>query len=189
MKIVDTAGIRQTGDIVEKIGVEKSKSYAEKADLILLLLDSSHNLENEDKEILSFIKNKKTIILLNKSDLEQKITPESLKQYIQNTAILSVSVKQNKGLEQLTKELKKLFFGGEVITADDGILGNVRHTNALYRAKEAMQRALTTITTHMPEDFISMDLQQANAALGEITGDTVDEEIIDRIFTKFCLGK
>ena len=110
MKIVDTAGIRQTGDIVEKIGVEKSKSYAEKADLILLLLDSSHNLENEDKEILSFIKNKKTIILLNKSDLEQKITPESLKQYIQNTAILSVSVKQNKGLEQLTKELKKLFF-------------------------------------------------------------------------------
>ena len=154
------------------------------------MLDSSHNLENEDKEILSFIKNKKTIILLNKSDLEQKITPESLKQYIQNTAILSVSVKQNKGLEQLTKRIKKIIFGGEVITADDGILGNVRHTNALYRAKqEAMQRALTTITTHMPEDFISMDLQQANAALGEITGDTVDEEIIDRIFTKFCLGK
>lgn len=189
MKIVDTAGIRQTGDIVEKIGVEKSKSYAEKADLILLLLDSSHELEHEDKEILSFIKNKKTIILLNKSDLEQKITAENLKEYTQDAAILSVSVKQNKGLEQLTQQLKKMFFGGEVITAEDGLLGNVRHVNALYRAKEAMQRALTTITTRMPEDFISMDLQQANAALGEITGDTVDEEIIDRIFTKFCLGK
>ena len=98
-------------------------------------------------------------------------------------------MKQNIGLEQLIQHLKKLFFEGKAICAEDGLLGNVRHKNALYQAKEAMKRALTTITTHMPEDFISMDLQDANTALGEITGDTVDEEIIDRIFTKFCLGK
>lgn len=188
MKIVDTAGIRQTGDIVEKIGVEKSKEHAQKADLILLLLDASRPLEKEDEEILSFVKNKKTIILLNKMDLEPKITEQQLKQYSEYAKVITVSVKQNTGLEEFVQYLKSMFFGGEVI-ADDGLLGNVRHKDALYKAKQAMQRALDTITSKMPEDFISMDLQQANSALGEITGDTVDEEIIDRIFTKFCLGK
>ena len=173
IKIVDTAGIHETGDIVEKIGVEKSKNYAEKADLILLILDASCHLEKEDREILNFIKDKKTMLI----------------QYTQNVEIINISVKQNIGLEQLVQQLKKLFFEGKAISAEDGLLGNVRHKNALYRAKEAMQRALTTIITHMPEDFISMDLQEANVALGEITGDSVDEEVIDRIFTKFCLGK
>ena len=189
VKIVDTAGIRQTGDVVEKIGVEKSKSYAEKADLILLVLDSSRPLDEEDEEILQFVKDKKTILLLNKIDLEQKITVQMLKKYIDKKYIIPISVKENKGFEQLKEQLKELFFGGSIISADDGILGNVRHKNALYQAKEAMERALVTITTKMPEDFISMDLQDANRALGEITGDTVDEEIINRIFTKFCLGK
>ncbi|HIT88499.1 MAG TPA: tRNA uridine-5-carboxymethylaminomethyl(34) synthesis GTPase MnmE [Candidatus Coprocola pullicola] len=189
IKIVDTAGIRQTGDVVEKIGVEKSKSYAEKADLILLVLDSSRPLDEEDEEILQFVKDKKTILLLNKIDLEQKITVQMLKKYIDKKYIIPISVKENKGFEQLKEQLKELFFGGSIISADDGILGNVRHKNALYQAKEAMERALVTITTKMPEDFISMDLQDANRALGEITGDTVDEEIINRIFTKFCLGK
>lgn len=189
IKMIDTAGIRETKDIVEKIGVEKSKNYAEKADLILLILDASRYLEQEDKEILEFIKDKKTIILLNKIDLEQKITKEMLTKYAKNIEVINISVKQNIGLEQLIQQLKKLFFEGKAISAEDGLLGNVRHKNALYQAKQAMQRALTTITTHMPEDFISMDLQDANTALGEITGDTVDEEIIDRIFTKFCLGK
>lgn len=189
MKIVDTAGIRQTSDVVEKIGVEKSKEYAQKADLILLLLDASRPLEQEDQEILSFVKDKKTIILLNKMDLEQKLTEQQLQPYAENTKIITVSVKTNKGLEEFVQHLKNLFFEGEMISAEDGLLGNVRHKNALYKAKQAMQNALQTITTRMPEDFISMDLQEANSALGEITGDTVDEEIIDRIFTKFCLGK
>lgn len=187
IKLVDTAGIRETGDTVEKIGVEKSKRYAEKADFILLLLDASRELEQQDKEILSFLKDKKSVILLNKIDLGQKITADLLKEYT-DTIILPVSIKQSKGLDKLIEQMKNLFFGGE-LSADYGILGNVRHKNALYQAKEAMQRALVTITTKMPEDFISMDLQEANRALGEITGDTVDEEIIDRIFTKFCLGK
>ncbi len=184
MKIVDTAGIHETGDLVEKIGVEKSKNYAEKADLLLILLDASCPLEQEDKQILAFAQNKKAIILLNKIDLEQKITEDMF----QGENIISISVKKNIGFDKLIQQLKKLFFEGE-IHAEYGILGNVRHRNALYQAKEAMNRALITITTRMPEDFISMDLQEANIALGEITGDTVDEEIIDRIFTKFCLGK
>ncbi len=113
IKIVDTAGIHETGDIVEKIGVEKSKNYAEKADLILLILDASCHLEKEDREILNFIKDKKTIILLNKIDLEQKITKEMLIQYTQNVEVINISVKQNIGLEQLVQQLKKLFFEGK----------------------------------------------------------------------------
>jgi tRNA modification GTPase len=103
--------------------------------------------------------------------------------------ILFVSVKENTGFDALIDAIKTLFFSGQTATADDALLGNTRHKNALYQAKEAMERCLVTIGTRMPEDFISMDLQDASRALGEITGDVADEEIIDRIFTKFCLGK
>ena len=189
IKIVDTAGIRETGDVVERMGVEKSKAYAENADLVIMMLDASRPLEEEDKEILSFIKNKKTIILLNKTDLEQKLSFEELEEFIPKEHILPISVKTNQGFDALIDALKEMFLGGHTTTAEDAILGNTRHKDALYRAKEAMEHCLETITTRMPEDFISMDLQDANRALGEITGDVADEEIIDRIFTKFCLGK
>lgn len=189
VKIVDTAGIRQTGDIVEQMGVEKSKEYAARGDLILMMVDMSRPLDEEDKEILELITEKKVVLLLNKMDLEPKVSREELIPYVPEENIISISILKNKGFETLTKRLKELFFGGEVATAEDGLLGNVRHRNALYHAKESMERALVTIETKMPEDFISMDLQDANDSLGEITGDSVDEEIIDRIFTKFCLGK
>lgn len=189
VKIVDTAGIRQTGDIVEQMGVEKSKEYAARGDLILMMVDMSRPLDEEDKEILELITEKKVVLLLNKMDLEPKVSREELIPYVPEENIISISILKNKGFETLTKRLKELFFGGEVATAEDGLLGNVRHRNALYHAKESMERALVTIETKMPEDFISMDLQEANDSLGEITGDSVDEEIIDRIFTKFCLGK
>lgn len=189
MKIVDTAGIRETGDIVEKMGVEKSKAYAEKADLILMMLDSSSPLEEEDREILSFIRGKKTLVLLNKADLAQKLSLDELEKYISKDQLISVSIKENRGFEALILGLKELFFSGEVVKAEDALLGNTRHKNALFQAKEAMEHCMMTIRTRMPEDFISMDLQDAIRALGEITGDVADEEIIDRIFTKFCLGK
>lgn len=189
MKIVDTAGIRETGDVVEKMGVEKSKAYAEKADLILMMLDGSRILEEEDREILSFIYGKKTLVLLNKTDLQQKISMEELQKYIPKEQLISISIKEDRGFEELIHGLKDLFFSGESVKAEDGLLGNTRHKNALFQAKEAMEHCLSTIRTRMPEDFISMDLQDANRALGEITGDVADEEIIDRIFTKFCLGK
>lgn len=189
MKIVDTAGIRETGDVVEKMGVEKSKAYAEKADLILMMLDGSRPLEEEDKEILTFIREKKTLVLLNKTDLEQKISMDELEKYSSKEQLIFISIKENKGFEALIHGLKELFFHGESAKVEDGLLGNTRHKNALFQAKEAMEHCLTTIRIRMPEDFISMDLQDANRALGEITGDVADEEIIDRIFTKFCLGK
>ena len=162
IKIVDTAGIRETG---------------------------SRPLEEEDKEILSFIRGKKTIVLLNKVDLAQKLSLEELAEYVPQEQILFISVKENDGFDALLDALKNMFLDGHTATAEDAMLGNTRHKDALYRAKEAMEHCMETITMRMPEDFISMDLQDANRALGEITGDTSDEEIIDRIFTKFCLGK
>ena len=189
IKIVDTAGIRETGDVVEKMGVEKSKTYAEQADLILMMLDASRPLEQEDKEILSFIQGKHTIVLLNKADLEQKLAVSELEKFLSKEQILSVSVKHNTGFDALIDAIKNMFFSGQTATAEDALLGNTRHKTALFHAKEAMERCLVTIQTRMPEDFISMDLQDASHALGEITGDVTDEEIIDRIFTKFCLGK
>lgn len=189
MKLVDTAGIRETGDVVERIGVEKSKAYAQKADLVLMMLDASRPLEEEDKEILAFIGDKKSLVLLNKVDLQQVLSLDDLAQYIPKDQIITISVKENIGFSELVEQIKALFFSGENIKAEDGILGNTRHKNALFQSKEAMARCLVTIENHMPEDFVSMDLQDANRYLGEITGDVVDEEIIDRIFTKFCLGK
>ena len=189
IKIVDTAGIRETGDVVEKMGVEKSKAYAETADLVIMMLDGSRPLEEEDKEILSFIRGKKTIVLLNKVDLAQRLSLEELAEYVPQEQILFISVKENDGFDALLDALKNMFLDGHTATAEDAMLGNTRHKDALYRAKEAMEHCMETITMRMPEDFISMDLQDANRALGEITGDTSDEEIIDRIFTKFCLGK
>jgi len=189
IKIVDTAGIRETGDIVEKMGVEKSKQYAKNADLVLMMLDNSRPLEDEDKEILSFIEDKKSLVLLNKTDLEQQLLLDTLLTYIPQKQILPVSVKEGSGFDVLIDGMKALFFEGESVKAEDALLGNTRHKNALFEAKQSMEKCLVTIRTRMPEDFISMDLQEANRALGEITGDVVDEEIIDRIFTKFCLGK
>lgn len=189
IQIVDTAGIRQTGDEVERLGVEKSKAYAAQADLILMMLDSSRPLEQEDKEILSFIKEKHSIILLNKSDLAQQLSIEELSQFVPKEQILSISVHQGSGLDALMDAIKNMFFSGMVQADEDALLGNVRHKTALLAAREAMAHCLETIRTRMPEDFISMDLQDASRALGEITGDVADEEIIDRIFTKFCLGK
>lgn len=189
IKIVDTAGIRETGDIVERMGVEKSKAYAENADLVILMLDGSRPLEAEDKEILSFVKGKKTIALLNKTDLTQALSLEELAAYIPREQLLMISVKENQGFDALIDAMKKLFLDGQDATAEDALFGNTRHKDALGRARDAMARCMETIQTRMPEDFISMDLQDANRALGEITGDTSDEEIIDRIFTKFCLGK
>lgn len=189
VKIVDTAGIRDTGDKVEKIGVEKSRRYAENADIIFMMVDASIPLTSDDLEILEFIKNKKAIILVNKMDIDNKIDFDTLCMYTDKQNIIYVSVKENTGIDKVTERFKEVFFGGEIQIKDTVIISNVRHKNMLCKAVEALERAIVTIETKMPEDFISMDLQEALSALGEITGDSVDDEIIDRIFTRFCLGK
>lgn len=187
IKIVDTAGIRQTKDEVEKIGVKKSLDYAQKADLLLVMLDASNEITQEDLEILQMAKSKKALILINKSDLNQKVNISNLD--IEKENIIQISVLKNTGLENLIKRLKQLFFDGDISCNNEIMIGNVRHKNALNAAKESLEKAIQTIESDLPEDFISMDLQMCMAFLGEITGDTIDEEIIDRIFTKFCLGK
>lgn len=189
VKIVDTAGIRETEDTAERIGVEKSRAYADTADLVIFMLDASRPLEEEDKEILSFIRGKKAVVLLNKTDLEQRLPLAELETLIPGKQILPISVKRNEGFEQLMDTLKEMFLEGDGASCQSGLFINTRHKDALLRAKTALEHCMETIQDRMPEDFISMDLQDANLALGEITGDTSDEEIIDRIFTKFCLGK
>ena len=189
VKIVDTAGIRETGDTVEKIGVEKSRTRAENADIIFLVLDASIGITDDDKEILEFIKGKNAIILVNKTDIAVNIDTELLCRYTDRENIIFVSVKENEGMDRLTERFKEMFLSGDVEAKESVMINNVRHKNMLAKAIEALDRASVTIETRMPEDFISMDLQDALTALGEITGDSVDDEIIDRIFTRFCLGK
>lgn len=189
VKIIDTAGIRETGDEVERIGVEKSRKYADKADVIFMMLDASNPLTDEDMAILEFIKDRKALILMNKTDIDNRIDKNILLKYTDEKNIIPVSVKENTGIDALTERFKEMFFGGAIEIKDSAMISSVRHKNMLAKALEALERAINTIEGCMPEDFISMDLQDALAALGEITGDSVDDEIIDRIFTRFCLGK
>ena len=140
-------------------------------------------------EILDFIKGRKAIIIVNKTDIDNKIDSDTLCKYTEKENIVYVSVKEEKGIELLTERFKEMFFGGDIEVKESVLISNARHKNMLAKADEALSRALMTIESGMPEDFISMDLQDALSALGEITGDSVDDEIIDRIFTRFCLGK
>lgn len=187
IKIVDTAGIRETEDIVEKIGVEKSKEKINEADLIMLMLDSSKELDNEDYEIIDYIKDKKYIVLLNKMDLESKIVAEDLKG-LNSKYVIETSAKTGHGLEKLKQCIKDLFFNGEV-KSGDVIITNTRHKESLIRAKESCVAAMNTLMNTAAIDLASIDIRNAWLKLGEITGETLEEDIIDKIFSEFCLGK
>lgn len=189
LNIIDTAGIRNTEDEIEKIGVLKSKEYAENADLILLVLDNSKKIDEEDIEILEFIKNKKVIVLINKIDLESNLEKDKIYNYVSKENILKLSVKEDLGFEELNEKIEKLFFEGEININEDALISNERNKNSLYNAIKSLENVLNTIETQMPEDFISMDLIEAYRYLGEITGESLDEDVIDKIFSEFCLGK
>ncbi|MBM7872169.1 tRNA modification GTPase [Clostridium pascui] len=187
IKIVDTAGIRETEDIVEKIGVEKSKEKIIEADLIIFMIDLSRELDDEDKEIMDYIRDKKYIVLLNKSDLENKVVKEDLIG-LNLKYIIESSAKSGKGLDKLKDSIKELFFKGEVKNQDI-IITNARHKEALIRAQESLSSALDTLNNTLAIDLSSIDIRNAWSKLGEITGDTLEEDIIDKIFSEFCLGK
>lgn len=191
LNIIDTAGIRDTDDVIEKIGVEKSLEYAKMADFIFIVLDGSKDLTDEDTEIFEFIKenSKKAVVLINKSDLEQNIDKNRIFEYIDKEYVLTVSVKNNYGIDELFEKIKDLFFNGEIDVDDEAIVSNERNKASLIKAKKSLENVLDTIDNKMPEDFLSMDLMQAYAYLGEIIGETVDEDVIDKIFSEFCLGK
>ncbi|AGX45471.1 tRNA uridine-5-carboxymethylaminomethyl(34) synthesis GTPase MnmE [Clostridium saccharobutylicum] len=185
IRITDTAGIRDTEDAVEKIGVQKSKEKIEEADLIILMLDTSREIDNEDKAITDFIKNKKYITLLNKVDLNGKL-PEDLAESLDNK--IEISAKTGFGLDTLKEEIKKLFFDGK-IDSESLIISNTRHKQALYRALENCDIALDRVNANEYLDLISIHITTAMKALGEITGDELEEDLLNKIFSEFCVGK
>lgn len=200
LNMIDTAGIHETQDVVEKIGVERAKKYAMDADLILYVVDASGNIDEDDQNIISLLDGKKAIILLNKSDLENKITEESLKENLakrlkhsEDIRILRTSTidpsSENSGMEELEETIRNMFFEGELKHNNELVVTNLRHKEALQDALHSLQLVERSIEDGMPEDFYSIDLTSAYASLGKIIGEEVDEDVINEIFSKFCMGK
>ena len=190
LNIFDTAGIRETEDTVEKIGVEKAKEKADKADLIIYVVDSSTELDENDKEIISVIKDKKVIILLNKSDLEQITTEERLrKEKGSGYPIISISVKENAGIDLLEQKIKEMFYHGEISFNDEIYITNARQKSSLMDTAESLKKVLESIELGLPEDFYSIDLMSAYESLGNIIGESGGEDLINEIFGRFCMGK
>lgn len=188
LRIIDTAGIRETQDMVEKIGVEKAIDSAKDADLVLFVVDSSVPLDENDREIMELLKDKKTIVLLNKADLEQAVDEDDLK----NTAghpVISVSAKEEQGIDLLEDKIKELFFQGGLEFNDEIYITNARHKAALEEARKSLEMVENSIEMQMPEDFFSIDLMNAYEALGRIIGESAGEDLVNEIFSKFCTGK
>lgn len=188
LNVIDTAGIRDTKDVIEKMGVEKALRIASEADLILYVLDSSTELDENDEAILHLIQDKKSILLLNKSDLEQRITIEGMKNKITHP-VISISVKENTGLEEFERTIKDMFFGGELSFNEDIYITNERHKEAFIHALESLKLVLQSVDAGMPEDFYSIDLMAAYEVLGRIIGENVEEDLVNMIFKEFCMGK
>lgn len=187
LNLIDTAGIRETDDIVEKIGVDRAKQYLEDADLVLYVIDGSRTLSEEDQEIVNMIQGKKVIALINKSDLEQQAEWKQL-EFITNH-VIAISAKNGDGIEELTDRIRELFLQGEVSFNDEVIITNIRHKNALLSALESLDLVEESIQTGMPEDFYTLDLMNAYEVLGKIIGESVEDDLADEIFSKFCMGK
>lgn len=188
LRMMDTAGIRETSDLVEQIGVERARKYAREADLILYVVDASVPLDENDREILEIIRDRKTIVLLNKSDLPQVISPGDLEQ-MGTWPVLSISAGNRQGVEILEAQIRKMFFAGELEFNDQVYITNARHKNALEKARDSLEMVENSIAAGMPEDFFSIDLMDAYEALGTILGESVGEDLVNEIFSKFCTGK
>ena len=189
LKIVDTAGIRETEDVVERIGVEKSREFFSAADLSIVVLDSSRSLDPEDMEILESVQPNKTIVLLNKTDLDRVIDLDKIKEFIAEENIIEISALQHEGIEKIHDKIEEMVFAGTVRNSSDLVVTNSRHKDALYRAKQSIEDALNAIESYMPLDFVEVDFKNIWDYLGYINGDTVTEDLLDTIFSNFCIGK
>lgn len=188
LNLVDTAGIRKTDDYVESIGVEKAKKYAQDADLVIFVVDSSRPLDKNDDDIISLIQNKNVIVLLNKSDMEQVVKPENLKN-LNKFSMVSISAKNETGLDKLEHAIKDMFFNGEISFNEEIYITNVRHKTLLQEALDSLHMVKDGINQGMSEDFLTIDLMTAYEKLGMIIGEEVEDDLADRIFSKFCMGK
>ena len=197
LHMIDTAGIRNTEDTVEKIGVQKSIDRIEDADLVLYVVDSSVPLSEEDMDIMNLVKNRKCIVLLNKNDLEQIVSENVIREMFssidanafENVHIISSSTMKENGMVAFSKLLSDLFINGYVKMNDEVVITNIRHKEALIASEESLQKVLESIDMCMPEDFFSIDLMSAYSSLGYIIGEEVGDDLVQEIFTKFCMGK
>lgn len=192
LHMVDTAGIRRTEDPVEQIGVEKAREYAEKADLILYVVDGSEALDERDEEIISFIRQKNVIVLLNKSDLPMLVTEEQIRSLFaekENLRVIKISASEGVGLDRLEDNVEELFFQGKIRENREIVITNLRHKQALEEARNSLLLVQQSLRDHMPEDFYSIDLMSAYAALGTIIGEEVGDDLVQEIFSRFCMGK
>lgn len=188
LRMIDTAGIRNTEDVVEKIGVKKALESAKDADLILYVVDSSLPLDENDQEIIELLKDRKAIVILNKADLAQVVTEEELRQRTSRPVVM-VSAKEEQGIDALEKQIQEMFFEGQLSFNEQVYITNVRHRAALEEARESLEMVEKSIEDQMPEDFFSIDLMNSYEALGKIIGESVGEDLVNEIFSKFCTGK
>lgn len=188
LNIIDTAGIRNTEDVVEKIGVDKAKQYLGDADLVIYVVDSSTALDENDEEIIAMLADKKAVVLLNKSDLAAVTTVDDLAKRL-DQKIIPVSTKENTGIEEFENTIKDMFFHGQLSFNDEIYITNIRHKNLLSEAHESLKMVEQSIADGMPEDFYSIDLMNAYESLGNIIGEAVDDDLVNEIFSKFCTGK
>ncbi len=188
LNIIDTAGIRDTEDVVEKIGVDKAKKYVKDADLIIYVVDSSTALDENDFEIMELLRDKTAVVLMNKSDLQPVTTAEEVKSHLDKT-VISISAKEQVGIDTLEETIKELFFHGEVTFNDEVYITNIRHKTALQEALNSLHLVVQSIRDGMPEDFYSIDLMNAYEELGSIVGEAVEDDLVNEIFSKFCMGK
>ncbi len=188
LRMIDTAGIRNTEDVVEKIGVGKAIEYAKDADLVLYVVDASIPLDENDREIIKLLEDKKAVIILNKTDLKQVVEERDLRE-LADHPVVSISAKEEEGIDRLEQQIKEMFFEGNLTFNDEIYITNVRHKAALEEAKRSILLVEDSIEMGMPEDFYSIDLMNAYEALGSIIGEAVGEDLFNEIFSKFCTGK
>lgn len=188
LNVIDTAGIRKTDDVVEKIGVDRAKKYLNDADLAIYVVDTSTQLDENDFEIMELLKDRKAIILLNKSDLAPVTDRESIRKHL-DKKMIAISAKEQTGIGELEETIREMFFTGEVTFNDEVYITNIRHKTALQEAMNSLNLVVQSIMDGMPEDFYSIDLMNAYEELGSIIGEAVEDDLVNEIFSKFCLGK
>ncbi|MGG3873272.1 tRNA uridine-5-carboxymethylaminomethyl(34) synthesis GTPase MnmE [Brevibacillus laterosporus] len=189
LRLIDTAGIRETDDIVEKIGVEKSRQILQQVDLVLLMVNYNEFINDDDLAIFEAAKGLQVIIIVNKTDLEQKLDIDKVKEAFPSAPLILTSIKEEKGIDQLEQAIAHLFFTGRVQQEDMTYVSNARHINLLRQAEQAMADAIDGVHQQMPVDMVQIDIKKAWELLGEVIGESVGEDLIDQIFSQFCLGK
>ena len=188
LNLIDTAGIRDSEDVVEQIGVNKAKELAEKSDLVIFVADASKELDENDKEIINLIKDKQAIVLLNKSDLGTIINEKNVSEF-DNKPVITFSAKTGDGLDELENKIRDLFYEGKVKYNDELYITNARQKESLINAKNSIEEVIKSVENDMHEDFYSIDLMDAYTYLGQIIGESVEDDLVNEIFSKFCMGK